>query len=417
MIPNIKVAEGIWGEIFAIITYEVLKYWGILNCLDNLKIPFFCCKKYEKGINIMEERKPMIYMNRELSWLKFNERVLDEAGNPKVPLAERLSFISIYQSNLDEFYRVRMGSLMDQLGASHTIRENKPYLSSKEQIDAILKKTKQLDQKKSLIYEQLMGELEPEGVRIINFNKLSEKERIELEKYFDHEIAPYLSANIISKQQPFPFMKNRDIYAVAQLESIKGKQKLAVVPCSQNIFPRLISIPTREGTFMLSEQLILYFMPKIFKKYTVKEKSLVRVIRSADIDTECQYDEYLEYRENMEQLIKQRKRMNPVKLELSNYLSKKMVHTLCKEIHIDKHHVFLSTVPLDVSFVFTLQSYLKEKNCESLFYQRRSPRMTIQLDTKKNIMPQILEKDVLLSYPFESIKPFINLKTIKRSCK
>ena len=142
-----------------------------------------------------------------------------------------------------------------------------------------------------------MGELEPKGVRLINFNKLSEKEGQDLEKYFDHEIAPYLSANIISKQQPFPFIKNRDIYAVAQLETNKGKLKLAVVPCSKNVFPRLINIPTREGTFMLSEELILHFMPKIFKKYIVKEKSLIRVLRSADIDTESNYDEYLEYSE------------------------------------------------------------------------------------------------------------------------
>lgn len=368
-----------------------------------------------KGMNKMEKTDNMkmmnqaIYMNRELSWLKFNERVLNEAGNPSVPLAERLSFIAIYQSNLDEFYRVRIGSLMDQLDASHTIRENKTNMSSEEQIKAILQETRRLEHKKAVIYEQLMGELEPKGVRLINFNKLSEKEGQDLEKYFDHEIAPYLSANIISKQQPFPFIKNRDIYAVAQLETNKGKLKLAVVPCSKNVFPRLINIPSREGTFMLSEELILHFMPKIFKKYTVKEKSLIRVIRSADIDTESNYDEYLEYREVIEHLIKQRKRMNPVKLELSHELSKKTVNSLCKEIHIKKEHAFLSSVPLDVSFAFAIQSYLREKNQEGLFYQKRTPRMTSQLDDKKRVMPQIMEKDVLLSYPFESIRPFIKL--------
>ena len=144
-------------------------------------------------------------MNRELSWLKFNERVLNEAGNPRVPLAERLSFAAIYQSNLDEFYGVRVGTLMDQMESSEEIRENKTNMTSKEQVKAILKATRELEQKKGVIYEQLMGELEPKGIRLINFHKLSAEEGQLLETYFDHEIAPYLSANIVSKQQPFPF--------------------------------------------------------------------------------------------------------------------------------------------------------------------------------------------------------------------
>lgn len=387
---------------------KLLKY--LISCLKHSEI-----SNLKKGTNMMKEtdhtnvENKEIYINRELSWLKFNERVLNEAGNPKVPLAERLSFIAIYQSNLDEFYRVRMGALMDQLGSSQTVRENKTNMSSEEQINAILQVTRQLDRKKAVIYEQLMGELEPKGVRLINFNKLSKKEAQDLEQYFDYEIAPYLSANIISKQQPFPFIKNRDIYAVAILESNKGKKKLAVVPCSKNVFPRLISIPTREGTFMLSEEMILHFIPKIFKKYTVKEKSLLSVIRSADIDTEVDYDEYLEYREIMERLIKQRKRMSPVKLELSHEISKKMINSLCKEIRVDKKHVFVSDIPLDVSFAFSIQSYLREKNPDGLFYKIRSPRMTNQLDDKKSVMLQIMNKDVLLSYPFESITPFIKL--------
>ncbi|MGN0483260.1 MAG: polyphosphate kinase 1, partial [Lachnospiraceae bacterium] len=225
-------------------------------------------------------------MNRELSWLKFNERVLNEAGNPRVPLAERLTFAAIYQSNLDEFYRVRVGTLMDQMESSEVVRENKTNMTSEEQVKAILKATKELDLKKAVIYEQLMGELEPKGIRLINFNKLSAEEGKLLETYFDQEIAPYLSANIVSKQQPFPFLKNKDIYAAALLETKGGKTKIAIIPCSNNVFKRLIDIPTRRGTFMLSEELILHFLPKMFKNYEVKEKSLLRVTRNADIDTE-----------------------------------------------------------------------------------------------------------------------------------
>lgn len=348
-------------------------------------------------------------MNRELSWLKFNERVLNEAGNPKVPLAERLTFVSIYQSNLDEFYRVRVGTLMDQMDVSEVVRENKTNMTSEEQVKAIIRATRELEEKKTVIYEQLMGELEPKGIRLINFNKLSAEEGKILEEYFDREIAPYLSANIVSKQQPFPFLKNKDIYAVALLESKGGKTRTAIIPCSNNVFRRLIDIPTRKGTFLLSEELILQFLPKFFKNYSVKEKSLIRVTRNADIDTEMIYDEDLDYRDAMENLIKERKRMNPVRMEFTGTLNKKMMHALCKTIHVEKEHVFRSDVPLDLSFVFAIQSYLKNTNAGELFYPRRTPRPTPQLNDKESLIPQILEKDVLLSYPFESMKSFINL--------
>ena len=357
----------------------------------------------------MKKTEEMYLMNRELSWLKFNDRVLDESGNARVPLAERLTFASIYQSNLDEFYMVRVGTLMDQMEASEEVRENKTNMTSEEQVKAIVKETRELDLKKARIYEQLMGELEPKGIRIVNFNKLSYEEGKLLEAYFDTEIAPYLSANIISKQQPFPFLKNKEIYAAARLASKSGKTKTSIIPCSNNVFRRLIDIPTRPGNFMLSEELILHFFPKMFRNYTVKEKTLVRVTRNADIDTETIYDEDLDYRDAMENLIRQRKRMKPVRMELSREISKKMIQSLCKAIQVDKTHVFLSDVPLDLSFVFGIQNYLRSKGNEELFYQRRSPRMSPALDIKKSLIAQIEKQDVLLSYPFENIKSFINL--------
>ena len=124
---------------------------------------------YRIGAYMQMKKLEEVYTNRELSWLQFNERVLNEAGNPRVPLAERLTFAAIYQSNLDEFYRVRVGTLMDQMEASEIIRENKTNMTSEEQMNAILQATRDLDQKKAAIYEQLMGELEPYGVRLINF--------------------------------------------------------------------------------------------------------------------------------------------------------------------------------------------------------------------------------------------------------
>ena len=357
-----------------------------------------------------EKINPTPYMmNRELSWLKFNERVLNEAGNSRVPLAERLSFAAIYQSNLDEFYMVRVGTLMDQMEAYEEVRENKTNMTSGEQVKAILDATRQLDQKKAVIYEQLMGELEPKGIRLINFNRLSEEEGDLLELYFDHEIAHYLSANIISKQQPFPFLTNREIYAVARLTTKGGKTKTAIIPCSNSVFKRLIDIPTRPGTFMLSEELILHFLPKLFPKYEIIEKSLLRITRNADIDTETIYDEDMDYRDAMENLVKQRKRMNPVRIELSRKINKKLIAEICKYVHMDKSHVFLSRVPLDMSFVFSLQNYLRNQGKEELFYPKRNPKNTEQLNDKESLIAQIEKKDVLLSYPFDNIKSFTNL--------
>ncbi len=345
--------------------------------------------------------------NRELSWLQFNERVLNEAGNPRVPLAERLTFASIFQTNLDEFFMVRVGTLMMQMQASEIIKDNKTGMTSEEQVDAILKQVYRLEEKKAKIYEQLMGELEPKGIRIINFNKLSKEEGEFLEQYFDSHIAPFLSPMIAGKQQPFPFLANKQLYAIVLLESAKGKMRTGIVPCSNSVFQRLIEIPTRPGNFMLSEELILHFVSKLYSKYTVKEKSILRVTRNADIDASEIYDEDMDYRDMMEQMIKRRTRLNPVRAELSRTINKKAKKDLAQFLNLDLDHVIEVKTPLELSFVFGLQAYLRDKT--ELFYEKRSPRRSPALDTRKSILAQVEQKDVLLSYPFESMKPFIQM--------
>ena len=347
------------------------------------------------------------YTNRELSWLSFNERVLDEAANEKVPLAERLVFASIYQTNLDEFYMVRVGTLMTQMNSKEKIVENKTGMNSEEQVREILKKTKALETKKAKIYEQLMGELEPNGVRIINFNRLSNEEGKKLEKYFDNQIAPFLSPMIIGKQHPFPFLNNKQLYAVVLLKTQKGKNKIGIVPCNNTVFKRLIEIPTRPGTFMLSEELILHFVSKLYNKYTIREKSIMRVTRNADIDESGVYDEDLDYRDVMEHLIKKRNKLAPVRVELSRNINDMAKEELSNYLEIGTGHFIDVDTPLDMSFVFQIQNYLSENT--KLFYGIRSPRNSASIDLKSRIMPQIEQKDVLLSYPFESMKPFIRL--------
>lgn len=347
------------------------------------------------------------YTNRELSWLQFNERVLDEAGNPRVPLAERLTFASIYQTNLDEFFMVRVGTHMVQMHEDDEIRDSKTNMTSKEQVDAILERVKELEGKKKKIYEQLMGELEPQGIHIINFNKLSHDEGIYLEGYFDHYIAPFLSPMIIGKQQPFPFLNNKGLYAVVLLSTKNGKNKIGIVACTNSVFKRLIAIPGRPGYFMLCEELILHFISKLYQKYTICEKSIMRVTRNADIDAEDMYDEDLDYRDMMEHLIKRRTRLSPVRLEISRDINHKVKEELAKYLDIRTNHIIKVDTPLDMSFVFELQNYLRDK--PELFYAKRVPQMPVCLDYRENILEQVAEKDVLLSYPFESMKPFLKM--------
>lgn len=346
-------------------------------------------------------------MNRELSWLKFNERVLEEAENPENPLCERLTFASIYQSNLDEFYMVRVGSLVDQMLLAKDIRENKTNMTPKEQLDAILARTKKLNRKRDVVYEEIMESLEEYGVHMLNFHKIEKEDRNYLERYFEAEVAPVISPSIVGKRQPFPFLRNKEIYAVVVLETKKGKEKLGIIPCSSAGIQRLILVPGKTGTYMLSEELILHFVSKIFKGYHIKAKSLLRITRNADIDADALYDEDLDYREFMVELIKARKKLAPIRLELSREMDGDVVETLCDYLEVDKNFVFRGDIPLDLSFVFQIQDGLRKRT--ELFYEKRIPQKSPMFNSHEPILDQIAKKDRFLSYPYESIKPFLTM--------
>lgn len=346
-----------------------------------------------------------VYMNRELSWLKFNERVLEEAENKKVPLCERLTFASIYQSNLDEFFRVRVGSLVDQMLLGGKIRDNKTKMTAKEQIEAVLHQVMKLNRRKDAVYDAIMGQLEDYGVRLVDFRKISKKESEYLEKYFLNEIAPVISPTIVGKRQPFPFLKNNEIYAVVVLQTKSGKEKLGIIPCSNTGFKHLVELPTA-GTYMLAEELILHYIPEVFERYNIKAKSLIRVTRNADIDADALYDEDLDYRDFMAELIKRRKKLAPVRLELTREMDGEIVDVLCDYLELDSDYVFQVQAPLDLSFVFEIQDTLRKT--PELFYEKRVPQKSSQFRDGEPVFPQIREKDKLLSYPYESMKPFLN---------
>ncbi|WP_319018161.1 polyphosphate kinase 1 [Mediterraneibacter faecis] len=356
-----------------------------------------------------ENKMSNVYMNRELSWLKFNERVLEEAENPEVPLCERMTFVSIYQSNLDEFFRVRVGSLQDQMLINTEIRENKTKMTSAEQIRAIIKVVKKLNQRKDKAYEKLMKKIEDYGITFINYASAKSDEKKFLEKYFMKEIMPLSSPTIVSKRQPFPFLKNGEIYAVVVLETRNKKERIGIIPCSNNMLTRMVELPGGKGRYMLIEELILHYIGKVFKGYKVKGKSLLKVVRNADIDADAAYDEDLDYREFMEDLMKQRKKLSPVRIDLSREMDETVVDALCRYLDVTPDRVFRSEAPLDVSFVFQLQDLLR-RNTE-LFYEKRVPQKSPEFKDGQSILQQITQEDKLLSYPYDSIRPFLKMLT------
>lgn len=348
-----------------------------------------------------------IYMNRELSWLQFNERVLEEAENEKVPLCERLNFAAIYQSNLDEFFMVRVGSLVDQMRLKKNIRDNKTKMTPKEQIEAIFSRVRKLNRRRDTVYEKIMEDLEEYERKVTDFGQITKKESEYLAKYFESEIAPIISPAIVGKRQPFPFLRNKEIYAVVVLETKSGKEKIGIIPCSSGMFRRLIELPSGRGTYILAEEMILHYVPRVFKGYHVKAKSLIRVTRNADIDADALYDEDLDYRDFMVEIIKQRKKLAPVRLELSREMDEDVVHALCDYLELEQDYVFCMNTPLDLSFIYEIQDELR--HVPELFYEKRIPQKSPQFEEGRSVMDQIGEGDKLLSYPYDSMKPFLQL--------
>ena len=355
----------------------------------------------------MKKEIQKCFINRELSWLKFNERVLEEAADETIPLCERLSFLSIFQSNLDEFFMVRVGSIHDMQLLSKPVRENKTNMTAGEQIDAILAAARELTAKKDWVYEQVMSQVAEQGIQIVDFHSISDVESGHMKRYFEQEIQPLLSTIVVGKKQPFPFLQNKEIYAAAVLETKNEKAKIGIIPCGSRVFERLIPVPTRPGSYMLAEELILHYLPSVFSKYKVTEKSIIRVTRNADIDADRMYDEDSNYREYMEELIKQRRRLCPIRLEMTRSLDTTITDRLCQILELEPDQVFLSRSPLDLSFVSGIRDALHSR--PELFYQKRSPQPPAAVDPKRRMLDQALEHDILLSYPYESMKPFLNM--------
>lgn len=359
-----------------------------------------------------------VYDNRELSWLKFNKRVLEEAEDISVPLMERLTFVSIFSSNLDEFYMVRVGSLHDKMLTDDSRRDGKTHMKPSEQLDKIFSRTKNLLSVKDGCFASLKTELANRGIVQLSYKELSKKEREYVDAFFSFEIKPFMSPSVVDRRHPFPFLKNKEIYAVAKLSQDKkdgdSGVKLGIVSTSSGgagVFPRVIFIPSQnpdEVRFILSEDVILHFCPKIFEGFKVEEKSLMRVTRNADLDLEGSYlENEMDFRSIMSEMIKKRKRLCPVRLQLSKPLSDLTVGELSARLELTKKQVFIEKSPLDMSYVFSVSD--KAAANDKLFYPKAKPQPSPMVDKNRPMIEQIEQGDILLHYPYESITPFINL--------
>lgn len=349
-----------------------------------------------------------VYDNRELSWLKFNERVLEEAQDGSVPLLERLMFESIFSSNLDEFFMVRVGSLYDASLDDDEQKDNKTKLHPSEQLSAIFSRVRELGALRDKSFDALLKELKSKGIHHKSVKELSRIEAEFIEGYYAYEIKPFINANIIDKRHPFPFLVNKDIYVITRL-SAKGSRSLGMISCTDK-FKRVVFLPCEEGSdisFVLVEDIISHFAQEIFENYKIEEKALMRITRNADIDVDESYDSELDFRQNVSVAISKRKRLCPVRMQVSKDISDELKNALCERLELAKKQMFVEKAPLDMSYVGDIFDKAADK--KNMFFEKFEPQRSPMIDQLKPMIEQIDKRDLFLSYPYESIDPFIRL--------
>lgn len=334
--------------------------------------------------------------NRELSWLKFNKRVLEEAVCEQNPLLERLSFSAIYQNNLDEFFMVRVGSLTDAAKTDRKKKDSRTNMTPAQQLDAVFTAVRRLQPSVEEAYRKTMSELSEFGFEHVSVENAAKDELAFLELYFKREIKPFISGIVVNDALPFPFLKNKEIYAVVQLHA-KKDVAIGIIPVNFENRDRMIPLGNGGKRFVLEEEVVLHFAHLMFKNYKVIDRALIRVTRNADIMVS---GKGADFRDRMEELVANRKKLAPVRLEISDDFSRDALDYICKKLKIKNSRVFTSRIPLDLSYLFALQEL--DEN-PKLHYIQRSPQRPASISESKSIFSQVKAKDMLLSYPFESM--------------
>ena len=343
--------------------------------------------------------------NRELSWLKFNERVLEEADCESTPLLERLKFISIFTTNLDEFFMVRVGTLNDYMKFIPDYSDDKTGMSAKEQLSEIYKNSETLYRLRDYVFKKLDASLRENNINFEKMSNLDENKIKKVEKYFKRNILPVLSPQIIDVWHPFPFIPNKKLHIAVHLENKKNKL-VGIIPVPEGI-DRIIVLDKEKNSYLLLEDIILYFAQDIFSMYKFIDSTVMCITRNADIDTDLEiYDDSTDYRQHMKKLIKNRSKLSPVRIEMQKKMNRDFNKYFMEKLNLKKEQFFISETPLDVTYCFTLENFLSEALKEKLTYTSFAPVQTIKTE---NMIEEVFKKDVLLHFPFESMKPFLQL--------
>jgi len=346
--------------------------------------------------------------NRELSWLKFNQRVLEQASDRNVPLYERLKFISIFESNLDEFYMVRVGSLYDLSLIKNNRVDNKSGMTPSEQLKRIFKETIPLYKQKDVILAQIEKELKEYKIGRYAVSELANIDQKYVHQYFKNNILPVLSPQIVDYHHPFPHLPNKSINIVLSMER-EGQQTFGIIPVPQ-LLPDILYLPGKEVRYVNMENIILEYAQEVFEFFTMIDRTIVSVTRNADISPEDElFDEDEDYRHHMKKILKKRKRLAPVRLEIQNEASGELIDYLCERLNIKRHQVFVCASPLRMAYVFGLQAKFPLETVREITYPKFEPQPSPLVRKNESMLSQIAKRDIILHYPYEQMEPFIRL--------
>ena len=349
-----------------------------------------------------------VYINRELSWLKFNERVLEEAAGPGVPLFERLKYIWIFMNNMDEFFMIRVGSLQDQMLIKGAPPDNKTGMTAREQIAAVMKHARRIAARKDAVYHACIKMLTKHGIKRLTMEELSEQEETFIHSYYMREIYPLLSPQIIDNRHPFPFLMNKGIYIGVYFES-RHDITFGIIPAT-GAFNRLVMLPGPGVRFVLADDIIYHYADTMFGSHDLLDKMIFRVTRNADIITDAtMFDEDTDFRFTMKELLKKRVKLAPVRLEIRGELKKEFIRYICKKLLLDQSHVFMTNCPLDISYVPRLEEMLTPEQRAKLLFEPLAPQDSPCVSARESVITQALARDILLTYPYESMRPFIRM--------
>ena len=345
--------------------------------------------------------------NRELSWLKFNQRVLEEAKDSSVPLLERMKFVSIFTSNLDEFFMIRVGSLYDMSLTDNSTIDSRSGMNPKEQLDAIFAAVAPLYKERDKTYSEIKKLLNPYGVCGLSIKELEQQEKKYVKKYFKDQILPILSPQIVDANHPFPHLLNKELYVIASLKQ-NGTSMIGIVPVPQFVSD-ILYLPGHDIRYIRMEKVIMEYLDVVFDKYEVSNKNYICVTRNADVSPD---DEALEINDDfrllMQETIHKRRRMAVVRMETAEPLDKELEKYFCDKFKITPAQIYRTKMPMKLDYIFSIMDKVPASLKRSLIDEPFTPQPSRYL-TDGKVIPQVKKKDILLSYPYESMDPFLRM--------